>query len=246
MKVTLSVFSYITHANEFMPEHNNSLPALHQNRMANAHQRSLTPERPHQRPCAHSTRTYGSWNALLSRRQAYPPASHNDMLGLGGAKKTPWLNSHSYPPSVFAPALLGLRSTFSVPMTANQSPSSLSLASGVLLFSFSTRELQGATARIKLTAIEAMLIKTLTLSESRICSKHELILGIEKDINTYNGLEMCLSRLQNKFRAALGERLFRSVRNRGYCLVQDVKTVTPLNNAPLTCSAPVSARTQCN
>ncbi|MQT32209.1 hypothetical protein GHO44_16775 [Pseudomonas helleri] len=73
--------------------------------------------------------------------------------------------------------------------------------------------------------IESLLIKTLTLSTARICSKQELILGIDKDPQTYSGLEMCLSRLQNKFREAYNERLFRSVRNRGYCLVQDVKTI---------------------
>jgi DNA-binding winged helix-turn-helix (wHTH) protein len=34
---------------------------------------------------------------------------------------------------------------------------------------------------------------------------------------------MCLSRLQDKFKmASKGERLFRAVRNRGYCLIQEV------------------------
>jgi len=37
-------------------------------------------------------------------------------------------------------------------------------------------------------------------------------------------LEMCLSRLQEKFkRVNDGERLFRAVRNRGYCLTQKIK-----------------------
>lgn len=98
------------------------------------------------------------------------------------------------------------------------------LTPGVLVFSVAARELRSATTRIQLTSIETKLIKTLILSESRICSKHELIIGIDKDTNFYSGLEMCLSRLQNKFRHAFGERLFRSVRNRGYCLVQDVTT----------------------
>ncbi|ALE91031.1 hypothetical protein BOH73_08220 [Pseudomonas versuta] len=69
-----------------------------------------------------------------------------------------------------------------------------------------------------------MLIKTLIFNEARICSKQELILGIDKDADNYRGLEMCLSRLQSKFKNAFGERLFRSVRNRGYCLVQEVKS----------------------
>lgn len=90
-------------------------------------------------------------------------------------------------------------------------------------FSYTGRELRNETARIQLTAIEALLIRTLALSTERICSKQELISGIGKDLNTYSGLEMCLSRLQNKFRDSFDERLFRSVRNRGYCLVQDVK-----------------------
>jgi len=70
-----------------------------------------------------------------------------------------------------------------------------------------------------------MLIQTLTRSNERVCSKQELILGINKDAYSYSGLEMCLSRLQSKFRRAFNERLFRSVRNRGYCLVQDVQII---------------------
>lgn len=101
------------------------------------------------------------------------------------------------------------------------------LAPGVLIFCFVARELRNATTRIQLTSIETRLIKTLALSESRICSKYDLIVGIDKDTNAYSGLEMCLSRLQNKFRNAFGERLFRSVRNRGYCLVQAVTTAKP-------------------
>lgn len=222
MKVTLSVFSYITPTDAFIPEHTHSLPALHQNKAALGQPRNLATERSYTRQYAHATRTYGSWNSLLSRRQASPTASNSGQQGLGGARKTPWLNTHSYPASVFAPALLGLKSTLSVPMTANPPPTPLALAPGALLFNFAARELQGASRRIRLTVTEARLIKTLTLSESRICSKHELIMGIKKDAQVYSGLEMCLSRLQNKFKAAFGERLFRSVRNRGYCLVQDV------------------------
>ncbi|MQT64287.1 hypothetical protein GHO42_14490 [Pseudomonas sp. FSL R10-0056] len=79
------------------------------------------------------------------------------------------------------------------------------------------------TSCIPLTAIESLLIKTLTQKDERICSKQELIIGINKDTYSYSGLEMCLSRLQNKFKSVFGERLFRSVRNRGYCLVQDVQ-----------------------
>lgn len=78
---------------------------------------------------------------------------------------------------------------------------------------------------IQLTAIESLLVQILSGSDERICSKQELILGIKKDTYSYSGLEMCLSRLQSKFKGAFGERLFRSVRNRGYCLVQDVQII---------------------
>ena len=90
-------------------------------------------------------------------------------------------------------------------------------------FNLASRELSNDTAGIHLTTTESLLINTLVLSTERICSKQELITGIKKDSHSYSGLEMCLSRLQNKFRATYNERLFRSVRNRGYCLVQDVK-----------------------
>lgn len=91
------------------------------------------------------------------------------------------------------------------------------------LFCSGAQYLCNDTACIQLTAIESLLIKTLTHTDERICSKQELIIGINKDAYSYSGLEMCLSRLQNKFKSMFGERLFRSVRNRGYCLVQDVK-----------------------
>lgn len=95
------------------------------------------------------------------------------------------------------------------------------------VFDFTARELRTAHVRIRLTSTESLLIKTLILSHSRVCSKQQLILGIDKDIHRYSGLEMCLSRLQNKFKDAFGERLFRSVRNCGYCLVQDLKHPFP-------------------
>lgn len=98
------------------------------------------------------------------------------------------------------------------------------------VFDFTARQLRTAHVCIDLTSTESLLIKTLMLSHSRICSKQQLILGMDKDIHRYKGLEMCLSRLQNKFKDALGERLFKSVRNCGYCLVQDLK---PVLNTPV-------------
>lgn len=225
MKVTLNVFSYIAHIYESIPEDINSISLPYKEKTAIGHQpRNAAPGYTDKRKCALGAHTYGAWNSRLSRRQASVAASNSEIQGLSATKKTHGLNTHSYSPSVFAPVLLSLRTTLSVPMTSNQSPTPLASSPGVLLFSFAARELGDAAKRIQLTAIEAMLIRTLMLSESRICSKHELILGIDKDTHSYSGLEMCLSRLQNKFRGAFGERLFRSVRNRGYCLVQDVKT----------------------
>ncbi|MEB0029053.1 helix-turn-helix domain-containing protein [Pseudomonas sp. MH9.2] len=78
--------------------------------------------------------------------------------------------------------------------------------------------------KIPLTNIESLLIKQLLLSDRRVCSKAELILCIHRDPAHYRGLEMCLSRLQEKFSTfSNGERLLRSVRNRGYCLIQRIK-----------------------
>lgn len=90
-------------------------------------------------------------------------------------------------------------------------------------FSLNKRQLFSAKAQIPLTTIESLILKQLVLGDRRVCSKEELIVGINRDPSHYSGLEMCLSRLQDKFNNAFGERLFRSVRNRGYCLVQEVK-----------------------
>lgn len=97
-------------------------------------------------------------------------------------------------------------------------------------FRLNHRELFNATLHISLTTIESLLLNQLVLSRRRVCSKKELILAINRDPSKYTGLEMCLSRLQDKFQNAYGERLFRSVRNQGYCLVQDVKTSPSLSN----------------
>lgn len=78
--------------------------------------------------------------------------------------------------------------------------------------------------RISLTTIESALVKKMLHHEERVVSKEELIRNIGREPEQYRGLEMCLSRLQEKFkRANDGERLFRAVRNRGYCLTQKIK-----------------------
>ncbi|EJM65061.1 helix-turn-helix domain-containing protein [Pseudomonas sp. GM55] len=76
---------------------------------------------------------------------------------------------------------------------------------------------------ISLTGLEAALVKKMLNHEERVVSRDELILSIGREPAQYRGLEMCLSRLQEKFKnASNGERLFRAVRNRGYCLIQEI------------------------
>lgn len=91
------------------------------------------------------------------------------------------------------------------------------------------RTLVKGRLRISLTTIESALIKKMLHHEERVVSKEELIRNIGREPELYRGLEMCLSRLQEKFkRANDGERLFRAVRNRGYCLTQKIKKPTEL------------------
>lgn len=99
----------------------------------------------------------------------------------------------------------------------------------VWLLTQQDRALVKGGLRISLTTIESALIKKMLHHEERVVSKEELIRNIGREPDLYRGLEMCLSRLQDKFkRVNDGERLFRAVRNRGYCLTQKIKS--PLNN----------------
>lgn len=76
---------------------------------------------------------------------------------------------------------------------------------------------------ISLTGLETALVRKMLHHEERVVSRDDLILSIGREPEQYRGLEMCLSRLQDKFKSASnGERLFRAVRNRGYCLIQEV------------------------
>lgn len=86
---------------------------------------------------------------------------------------------------------------------------------------------QGALVKegveISLTGLETALVRKMLHHEERVVSRDDLILSIGREPEQYRGLEMCLSRLQDKFKSASnGERLFRAVRNRGYCLIQDI------------------------
>lgn len=76
-----------------------------------------------------------------------------------------------------------------------------------------------------LTRTECAVLGTLAFSSDRVVSKEALVAGLGKNPGSYNGLEMSLSRLQAKFaQCSGGERLIRSVRNRGYCLAQLVRS----------------------
>jgi DNA-binding winged helix-turn-helix (wHTH) protein len=76
---------------------------------------------------------------------------------------------------------------------------------------------------IVLTGLEAALVRKMLHHEERVVSKDDLIRSIGREPEHYQGLEMCLSRLQEKFKhGSNGERLFRAVRNRGYCLIQKI------------------------
>lgn len=89
--------------------------------------------------------------------------------------------------------------------------------------SYGSNTLVKDDVEVVLTGLEATLIKTMLQHEERVVSKDDLIRSIGREPEQYQGLEMCLSRLQDKFRSASnGERLFRAVRNRGYCLIQKI------------------------
>lgn len=85
------------------------------------------------------------------------------------------------------------------------------------------RILLNGISQISLTKIESLIVRNMHLKEERIISKEELIYSIGREPDRYCGLEMILSRLQVKFKKCFaGERLFRAVRNRGYCLTQRI------------------------
>jgi DNA-binding response OmpR family regulator len=85
------------------------------------------------------------------------------------------------------------------------------------------RLLSNNQTTIKLTRIECIVLDLLTNSEERVISNEEILIKLNKDPCDYKGLPMCLSRLQAKFRKLTkGDNLVRSVRNRGYCLIQTI------------------------
>ncbi|WP_257622814.1 helix-turn-helix domain-containing protein [Pseudomonas sp. NKUCC02_KPG] len=158
-------------------------------------------------------------NAQPGTASLYKRAS--DLCSLMTTKKPHLLKKHPSPNginAISAPEATASPATRSASAQYSNSPE-------IWLFCSASHYLCNNSTCIQLTAIESLLVQTLSGSDERICSKQELILGIKKDTYSYSGLEMCLSRFQSKFKGAFGERLFRSVRNRGYCLVQDVQII---------------------
>ena len=210
MKVTLRYSAYI-------PSANNNWIAY-----------SLPSAALKQSPASQQTgeRSSSQWRTLQldswvnAQRGMVPANNHvSNAASLITAIKPQFLNIH--------PCSLGLTviPTLKTPLTSPAlAPSArYSNSPDTWLFCSTTHRLCNNNTCIQLTTIESLLIKTLAQRDERVCSKQELIIGIHKDASSYSGLEMCLSRLQSKFKGVFGERLFRSVRNRGYCLVQDVQ-----------------------
>ncbi|MGF7111314.1 winged helix-turn-helix domain-containing protein [Pseudomonas laurylsulfatiphila] len=76
---------------------------------------------------------------------------------------------------------------------------------------------------INLTRTECVVLDLLASCKERVVSNEEILMKLNKDPYNYKGLPMCLSRLQAKFkRFTKGDRLLRSVRSRGYCLIQTI------------------------
>ncbi|MBC2679063.1 response regulator transcription factor [Pseudomonas sp. CFBP 8770] len=109
--------------------------------------------------------------------------------------------------------------------TAHQTADDAQLAHGRWWFNDIDRTLTQNGISVALTRTECSLLSLLAFSSERVVSKEALIAGLGKNPSQYNGLEMSLSRLQSKFgQCSGGERLIRSVRNRGYCLAQVVRS----------------------
>lgn len=109
--------------------------------------------------------------------------------------------------------------------TASQATDDAQLARGIWWFNDVDRTLTQNGISVALTRTECSLLSLLAFSSERVVSKEALIAGLGKNPSQYNGLEMSLSRLQSKFGQCSGdERLIRSVRNRGYCLAQVVRS----------------------
>ncbi|PFG24471.1 DNA-binding winged helix-turn-helix (wHTH) protein [Pseudomonas lurida] len=155
-------------------------------------------------------------NTLLFNHRTTSPHDH---LGLTTYVITHTITFPSYPFGA-----VRQESRMPMPEDYDRTPNNPTLPPDVWLLTQHDRTLVKGGLRIALTTIESALIKKMLHHEERVVSKEELIRNIGREPDLYRGLEMCLSRLQQKFKQANdGERLFRAVRNRGYCLTQKIK-----------------------
>ncbi|WP_405121677.1 winged helix-turn-helix domain-containing protein [Pseudomonas petroselini] len=80
---------------------------------------------------------------------------------------------------------------------------------------------------ISLTRTERDVIVIISNCSGQPVKNETIIERIHKDPDNYKGLCMCMSRLQAKFKkSSYGDKLFRSVRNRGYYLTQYIHVET--------------------
>lgn len=76
---------------------------------------------------------------------------------------------------------------------------------------------------IPITHTEYKVLEILMSAPMEPMSNIMIIRHLGKNPDSYTGMHMCLCRLQKKFSLFyIGEKLFRSVRNRGYRLVQKI------------------------
>ena len=220
MKVTLRFSSHIESGSnnpgihmQGLPRATKSLNAANQHRV---HFANCSNEQWHtvQRP------SLGGWGSVNSGFTLVHKQL-TEMPDLITVKKPQLLKKYTYATGLAATQPLNSPST-PEPLA---SAASYSDSPQIWLFCATAQTLCNDTTCIQLTSIESLLVKTLTQRDERVCSKQELIIGINKNTHSYSGLEMSLSRLQSKFKGVFAERLFRSVRNRGYCLVQDVQAI---------------------
>jgi DNA-binding winged helix-turn-helix (wHTH) protein len=71
--------------------------------------------------------------------------------------------------------------------------------------------------------MEFRIIELFTQNTAEPLKNDTIIAKLEKRLDNYKGLCMCISRLNKKFKKATGgDRIFISVRNRGYKIKQKI------------------------
>jgi DNA-binding winged helix-turn-helix (wHTH) protein len=87
----------------------------------------------------------------------------------------------------------------------------------------SSHTIADSEVTINLTNMEFAVIKLFTQNPAEPLKNDTIISQLEKCLDNYKGLCMCISRLNKKFKKATdGDRIFISVRNRGYKIKQKI------------------------